>query len=121
MRVFRILIRTSVHGYAYSSGGPTQLAAIAVLIVYCLLAVFHIVNSLRSGLTSEAWDTAPELTILALNSEKSDAMYNTGAGIQSIRTMEQRVVVRSKNDCLELITGNASGSGEVVKPGRLYH
>jgi hypothetical protein len=89
--------------------------------LYCLLAVFHIINSLRSGLTSEAWDTAPELTVLAFNSERSDAMYNTGAGIQSIRTMEQRVVVRSRNECLELIAGNTSNGGDVVKPGCRYH
>lgn len=118
------LIRYSVNGYAYSSQGATQIAAIIVLLVYCLLALVHIVTSIRNGLSSGAWDTTPELTALALNSEKSDAMYNTGAGIYSIKTMEKNAIVRSRNDCLELVIGPQVGSvipPDAVKPDKLYH
>ena len=111
----------SVYGYAYSNEGATQKAAIVMLIIYCLLAIFHILKSLQSGLTSGAWDTAPELTTLAYNSERTDAMYNTGVGIQSIRTLEQKVLVRSRNNCLELVTADTAHNADVIKPGHLYH
>lgn len=77
--------------------------------------------SISKGLSSGAWDTTPELTALAFNSEKSSAMYNTGAGIHSIHTMEQKAVVRSRNEGLELVVGIGPGAPDAVRHDRLYH
>lgn len=92
-----------------------------MLIIYCPLAVFHILNSLQGGLTSGAWDTASELTNLACNSKRTDAVYNTGAGIQSIKTIEQKVLVRSRNSRLELVTTKTAHDANIIKPDHLYH
>lgn len=89
--------------------------------IYCLLALAHSVASIWKGWSSGAWDTTLELTALALHSDKSDAMHNTGAGIHSIRTMEQRAVVRARNDCVEIIVGPDVRGAQKLQYGQLYH
>ena len=115
-----LLTHQSVNGYAYSPKGATQIAAIAVLLVYCLLAFAHIVVSTSKGLSSGAWDTTPELTALAYNSEKSDAMENTGAGIHAIRTMEQNAVIRARGNGLQLMIGDRKGGPRNINKDELY-
>lgn len=52
-------------------------------------------------------------------------MNNTGAGIHAIKTMKETAVVRTKNDCLEIVIGDVTASQDLatekVEPGQPYH
>lgn len=85
-------------GYAYARQGAAQIAAIAVLLVYILLALSHMVYSLNTGNTSTAWDSSPEIAALALNSERTRQMPNTGAGIAHVDTFKEPVWIRATTD-----------------------
>ncbi|QIX01993.1 hypothetical protein AMS68_007510 [Peltaster fructicola] len=116
-----LTVQARANGYAYSTEGATQKAALVVLCLYCVMAVVHTLYNLYTGLSSSTWDTEPELTALAVNSERSVAMHNTGAGIHSIKTMEQVVKVRTKDDRLELVFHDTIPGGKTVEPGHVYH
>jgi hypothetical protein len=116
-----LTMQASCNGYAYSARGLSQKAFIVVLSVYCLLTLWHFFrHNIKNGWTSGAWDTVPELTALALNSERSRAMDKTGAGIYSFATMEETVMVRTKEDRVEMVFRDTSAGKEIVSPGHAY-
>lgn len=86
------------YGYAYGSEGAAQKASIAVLLLYILLAVSHFVYSAKTGKTSSSSDTSPELAALALNSERTQQMPNTGAGISNLTSFEEPIWIRALTD-----------------------
>lgn len=96
-------------GYAYSSEGITQQAAIAVLIVYGVLAVLHFLYSSATGFTSSSWDRSPEMTALALNSEKTARLNNTGAGIATVSTFEEPTWIWARGGKVELVLVDTKG------------
>jgi hypothetical protein len=103
------------NGYAYSYEGITQKAAMAVLFFYSLLALLHLVYTTSTGWTSTAWDSAPEIAALALRSEKSRKLKNTGAGIMTTEVFEERVRIRDKDGHLEYVFTDTEGGWRVSK------
>lgn len=79
----RYPITLFAEGYGY---GPDVLAiriSLAILLLYCILVIAHIVYSLWTGLSSSAWDSVSELGALLLNSRQAQELDNTCAGIQT--------------------------------------
>lgn len=90
------------------------------MLVYCLLALWHIVASWVNGISSGAWDTTAELTTLAYNSGNTDAMRNTGAGIQSSRTMRKVAMVSAADDRPGLVFGEDPRRVEALEINHSY-
>ena len=108
-------MRATANGYAYSYKGATQKAAIAVLIVYVLLALGHVVYSGRTGWTSTAWDTMPEIAALAMSSSQSSRLQNTGAGIYTMRVYQENVKTRVRDQRVEFVFEDTrEGSGTLL-------
>lgn len=103
-------MRAQAYGYAYSSQGMVQKAQIAVLVVYILVAGFHLIISMSTGWTFTAWDNAPEIAALALNSQPSKAFENTGAGISVPGTFEKSVRVVERDGKLQMVFEDTSSS-----------
>jgi len=110
----------AVNGYAYSYKGATQKAAIGVLLLYILLATLHAMYSLRTGWVSTSWDTLPEIAALAMNSSKSEALHNTGAGIATVGVFEETVRVRARNGGVELVFDDTQNNAFIVRRDREY-
>ena len=79
-------MRVEVVGYAWYASGISDYLAIAVVVMYMLVALAHTVWVLRKGVTSSSWDTVTELLALALRSPVSDALRGSGAGIERLGT-----------------------------------
>jgi len=109
-----------VNGYAYSYKGATQLAAIAVLLLYVLLATLHFGYSLWTGWASTSWDTLPEVAALAMNSDKTQTLHDTGAGIATVGVFEETVRVRAREGGLELVFDDTQANAFVVRRNREY-
>ncbi|KJX97939.1 hypothetical protein TI39_contig452g00015 [Zymoseptoria brevis] len=118
----RFVMKTKANGYAYSYDRMTQKAAIAVLIVYCLLALVHVLyNLFFDPISSGTWDTVSELTAVSLNSDRSTYIENTGAGIHSKHSLKENAQVRVKDDDrLEIVFPDTMGGSEIVVPGKAY-
>lgn len=116
------ILAATVNGYAYSWHGAVQITAIVVLLIYASLATYHTIYSCATGIYSGCWDTAPEIAVLALNSESTDFTKNTGAGIGTMGTYKKSIHVVTKSGHLEIVPSDqriASG-GARIKRGDPY-
>ena len=104
-------MHATVNGYAYSYRGITQKAAIVVLLLYCVLAVAHVIYSICWGWSTTAWETMPEVAALAMNSQQTDRLYNTGGGIDTRGVYEERVKIRVREDRLEFVFSDTDNGG----------
>lgn len=105
-------MQATVNGYAYASRGPVQKAAMGVLLFYSLMALAHIAYSCMTGWSSTSWDSVPEIAALAMNSQSTEKLKNTGAGISTAGVYEERVWIRARDDHLEFVfkdTGAGTG------------
>ena len=82
-RATKLTMHAYAKGYAYSAKGATTKLSIAVLLIYSTLAMAHWIYLVVRGVTSSSWDSNGEVAALALNSERSARLCNTGAGIES--------------------------------------
>lgn len=111
----------AANGYAYSYKGAIQKAALGVFLVYIVLAIGHFGYSIATGWTSTAWDTLPEIAALAMNSQQTAALRNTGAGIATVGVFEETVKVRAKDaNNLEFVFGDTEQNVFLVKRNRPY-
>ncbi|KAF2141513.1 uncharacterized protein K452DRAFT_319107 [Aplosporella prunicola CBS 121167] len=92
-----------VEGYAYNRRSATQIAAMAVLLLYCIMALYHVLYTIKTGQTSNSWDTTPEVVALAMNSTRSEVLKNTGAGINTTEAFEHSVKIKSVGQRLEIV------------------
>jgi len=94
------------YGYAYSSSGATQKAAIIVLLSYTLVVLIHSSSSIWTGWSSNKWGSSSEIAALAINSPAYGGMRNTGAGIHTISVFEKKVQVDVEQGNLKMIFEN---------------
>lgn len=113
-------IKVTIEGYAYSYRGATQIAAICILLIYFLLACCHTVYAGWTGWCSRSWDTAPEITALALTSDAVGTTSNTGAGIHTMETIEQGIQIREKNERLQIVPTHNFRVQPNIIPGIKY-
>ncbi len=122
-------VSTTVNGYAYNTHGATPKVAICILLVYCLVALIHIIYAGISGISSTCWDSIGEVTALAMNSTPTAALRNTCAGITELNIFKLPVRVLAFRDeegdgeHLELVFGNQDEKtveNKIIKANRVY-
>jgi hypothetical protein len=117
----QLSMHAAVTGYAWSyKPGKLQLAAIVTLLAYSVFALGHLFYSLSTGWSSTAWDTTPEIVALAINSRCPEQMLNTGAGIETINPMRQKVTIRYIDSKLEYVFKSGIGQGGRLRPDHPY-
>ncbi len=109
-----------VTGYAYRSEGKTQIASMAVLAAYVLLALAHFAYASYTGYSSNAWDSAPEIAALAMNSQRTEKLNNTGAGIYHSGVFKELVRVRAKDDNVGMVFNDTNEQCTIIRPNRCY-
>lgn len=87
-RVYKLRAVFSITGYAYYASSTTDYLSTAVLALYVLVAIMHLVWVCMSTYkwTSSAWATVTELVALCTNSPPTSALRGTSAGITSATT-----------------------------------
>ncbi|KAL2063835.1 hypothetical protein VTL71DRAFT_4329 [Oculimacula yallundae] len=118
----KFVAKVQIKGYGY---GPTSATAVAsvVLVMYILIAISFMFFSIGfQRTTSGSWDSILELVALAMNSQPSAILDNTGAGIGCLDTLKQPVKIRVADDRLQLVFGTGEGSRVVRRlvPNHLY-
>jgi hypothetical protein len=111
--------KTFNQGYAYSPSGAPQKVAMAVLAVYVLLTLGHIIYSVLTGWSSGNWGRASELTALAMKSEQTNRLNNTGAGITSVTSYTEQTRIEIKDGILQIAFLDAE-EGAKVKENKTY-
>jgi hypothetical protein len=109
----RLDIKFQRYGYGYRwLGNPTAQFGISVLLIHCTVAVIHTFYLLtyfmrnRRGGLPKAWETIPELFVLAVNSGRSNRLKNTSAGIKESSTWGVTVAIReTESQHLEVVVG----------------
>ncbi|GAB7360780.1 hypothetical protein MBLNU230_g0767t1 [Neophaeotheca triangularis] len=117
-----LTMEAKAEGYAYSRSSGTTKSAMCVLGVYAVLALGHIAFACITGWSSNCWDTASEIAVLAFNTASSDTFKNTGAGIRTMGTYSKPIQVVAKDGKLVIATleRSLSQSHEKIKPGQAY-
>ncbi|KAG7008901.1 hypothetical protein G7Y79_00004g014850 [Physcia stellaris] len=131
-------VESTLEGYAYNTLTTPPKLAIAVLAVYCALALAHVIYAAITanpghhsvlGISSTCWDSIAEVTALAMNSTPTSALRNTCAGISELGIFKLPVRVLAARDVegegehLELSFGNVEEDAmaeEAVKVNRAY-
>ena len=108
------------YGYAYSNHGATQKAAIVVLLVYSILAMGHVCYSGKTGWTSTAWDTMPEIAALAMSSKQTAKLRNTGTGIYTVGVYQEAVRTRVREQHVEFVFNDTKEGSDTIIPNEKY-
>lgn len=108
-KMSKFTVQVDVNGYAYNIKGATVVLSCVVLLCYCFLAVLHSVFVLIQRSSSNAWDSVSEVTALAMQSQPTEKLENTCAGISTTDVFSNLVkVVRTggEKNHLELDFGD---------------
>lgn len=92
---------TSVEGYALVLSGFTSYFAAAILLLHVIIALIHTAWMLWTRRTSNAWESIPELLVLAQESTPAGGpLENTDAGISATATFAAtaRIIETSSTD-----------------------
>jgi hypothetical protein len=113
------VLKVQILGYAYSPKGATQIAAMFALSLYVLLVLWHVGYSSTTGWYSSSWGSPSELTALAMNSDPSGRLKNTGGGIETIDVFKEKVMVQLKDGRTQLVFEDTV-AGDVLIEGEPY-
>lgn len=125
----KLEVKTTVQGYAYCTRGTAPKIAIAILLLYCILAALHVLHAAISGISSTSWDTVAEVTASAVNSTPTRALRNTCAGItdHNIFRKPVRILVardgEGDGEHLEMVFGDVDDEEATkrrIHTGRVY-
>ena len=98
----KLTMHATATGYAYSPKGFTTVLSIAVLLIYSCIVLAHWGYMIWVKESSNSWRSSSEIAALAMNSRPTDALHNTGAGVETSRIFRQRVRIVSVGEQLEL-------------------
>lgn len=107
-------------GLAYNPRGSAAKFAMFALLLYVCIALGHLVYTVWNRETSSSWDSISELVALAVRSDQSERLVNTGAGINSLANFKHRTQVIDKDGRLQLAIGEPVGQYDAVKPNEYY-
>ena len=116
----KLTMNADASGYAYNPRGSAAKFSMFALLLYVFIALSHMGYTLRSRETSSSWDSISELVALAMRSDRSERLVNTGAGIDSFGIFKQRAQVIDKDGHLQLAVGGPVGQYDLVKPNEYY-
>ncbi|KAK0103420.1 hypothetical protein ONS95_005444 [Cadophora gregata] len=121
----KLTMKAVVNGYGYGIS-IAVVVSIIVLLTYSGIALASVTYTVMfSHITSGAWDSVTELVALAINSDPSAGLKNTGAGISCSRTLERVVKVCARGDQLQLVFGaedleDVRGETSTATPNNYY-
>lgn len=121
----KFTVHVEVNGYAYNIRGASMVLSCTVLLVYCLLVLIHIIYVLINRTTSTSFNTVSEVVVLSMQSQPTDHLHNTSAGIYTTKVFSKLVkIVRTGEGInhLELDFGDrdAGGKGDGIVEGEFY-
>ena len=116
----RLIMNAVASGYAYNPRGSAAKFSMFALLLYVFIALCHAGYTLWYKETSSSWDSISELVALAIRSDRSERLVNTGAGINSFAVFKQRAQVVDKDGRLQLAVGGPVGQYDLVKPNEYY-
>ena len=91
-------------GYGWGFRGIAVKLAMVVLLLHAVLALGHVIFFVGGGKTFNSWSTTGEMLALAWNSNPTDHLRNTSAGIGRTATWQQIIPVREMDgERLELV------------------
>ncbi|KAI4176880.1 MAG: hypothetical protein LQ343_000737 [Gyalolechia ehrenbergii] len=102
MNATKLTMRAESTGYAYSPKGFTTVLSIAILSTYSCIVLTHWAYMIWVKESSNSWQSSSEIAALAMNSRPTEALYNTGAGVETSRIFRQRVRIVSVGEKVEL-------------------
>jgi hypothetical protein len=118
-KMTRFRIQIDINGYAYYWRDTTVILSCVVLGIYCLIALSHIIFALITGLSSQSWDTVSEIVALAMQSQPTERLKGTSAGIVTTSIFENFVRIGKtgeSGDHLELIFEDDQSHGVNIVP-----
>ena len=118
--VTQFTLQVKAQGYAYSPRGSTTILSIIILLIYCALAFGHTFYMIRTGLSSSSWDTISEITTLAMNSDRTNVLVNTGAGIETSTVFREMIYVKADGDRLQFVFNKLPQGEEKVEKNAYY-
>lgn len=116
----KFTMSVTVKGYAYSLGGATSIAAIIVLLLYCLLVVAHTVYVCLNSRSSSSWESISEIVALALQSRATDYLRNTGPGISTKEIFRSPVQIRDVGQRVELTFLDTRDGSKTIQENKEY-
>lgn len=96
------------YGYGYGTDITSVRISLAILMLYCSIALVHTGFTIYTGRTSTVWDSISECVALAMGSRKPVELHNTYAGIDSARVFEHKVRIAATDG--EGISGSGGNS-----------
>ena len=112
----KLHMHIAVTGYAWYARSFSDYFALAVVIIYMMIALAHMAWVLMTGVTSSSWDSVTELLALALGSPVPGALEGSGAGIERLGTYRRMVRLRArKEEEDERLVLLVDGDEDVVK------
>ena len=103
-------MQCEVVGYSWYAHTITDYLATAVVGIYMLVAIVHMIWVLSFGVTSSSWDTITELLALALRSPIPDSLSGCGAGVKILGTYNRLVKLGARGEAKD----KPSRSGETL-------
>jgi hypothetical protein len=118
----RVDMTFSRYGYGYGMNTITKKIAAAVLLTQAVIALATVVALALSKRISSSWSSVGELLALAINSNPTPRLQNTGAGISRLDTWKEKVMVRVVDGDLQMIFEGDGRLKEYSKPavGKKY-
>lgn len=105
----------SSSGYGYDASSTTVKLSLAVLLFYLTATAVYLVYSVSTGYAATSWDSIAELTALALNSQRPEALENTSVDIDTLETFRRPVSIWvNEHGSLEIVF-DAAGQSTVYK------
>lgn len=100
-----IQVHAFADGVGYSLHNTSARFATAILAIYCLVVAIHVVFSLIHRVSSNSWDSASEITALALRSKvPAKKQGHVTAGLSTVNVFREAVTIKENQEAeLELI------------------
>lgn len=116
----RFTMQAAADGYAYSHNTATSIAAMLVVLAYIALATSHVLHSIFCGWSSTAWVSAPELTVLGFNSDRTKQLANIGVGASTLAPFQKPVQVRLRDERVQMTFSDTRGIGRKLVHDQKY-
>jgi hypothetical protein len=89
---------STVTGLAYTTNGVPIKLALAVLPIYGIYALAHLLYAAIGSISSSRWESVAEVTALALASRPQEQLRNATAGITTIGLFREPVRICTRPD-----------------------
>jgi hypothetical protein len=106
-----IHVEGTITGTGYSFNTWPAILAAAALLLHVFIAFIFMIWSLVTGISSNSWDSAAEVTALALKYTAPASLGHLSAGLETLRIFQQpvRILDDGRNELQLVFTGSSSG------------